>query len=605
MESLEFSIPKEIYKAHLKDINSVNFTQREIEIISFLLSGRSSKRIALFFSISPKTVENHTRNIMGKLGCNSREAIIDFIEKSESFWLVKKYYSNLLIYSEFESTLKTLAPLKEKPFFLTIHCQSQEIMLSLLPSLEEHLRLLEINLKMRVHEKLESFFSFKKIENDNSQNLNILLVSQETPPHLLGSDCFELSQYKNYYFLVFELIKRFLPRQKVEAAIHSFQDKFESLESALEQKKRLPNPLEKPQIFRKGHFKSTQTIFKKLSWCLGALFLGTGVGGVGLFLFKDKPEPHIQSDLALPHESVFLKREKLLNQIKNKFKDHDGIQTLALVGIGGAGKTTIARQYARLRRPSVAWEINAESHENILNSFESLAYALSKTEEEKKVVRGFNEIKNQEKRTQQLFQLIEGKLKIFPSWLLLYDNAVNVNEVWKYFPKNAETRKRGKIIVTTRDSNMQTNNRISQIIQVQELTEDEKLDLFLKIMKVDTSQPFTKTQIEEAKKFLKHLPPFPLDISTAAYYLKATNTSYNHYLDHLKQPSDDFTEIQENILGDTSDYTKSRYRIISMPLKCLLESNKGYYKLLLLMSLLDASYIPRDLLEESIRRYQP
>ena len=76
------NLPRVFYKEHLETINGINFTQREIDIIAFTLTRRSSKTIAPLLSISPRTVENHISNIMMKLECNSREAIIDFIEKS-------------------------------------------------------------------------------------------------------------------------------------------------------------------------------------------------------------------------------------------------------------------------------------------------------------------------------------------------------------------------------------------------------------------------------------------------------------------------------------------------------------------------------------------
>lgn len=87
----EFNFPEVIYKEHLKEIQGIKFTTREIEIIAFILSGRSGKKTASFLSISPKTVENYTHNIKEKLKCNSREGIIDFIEKSGCFLIVKQY----------------------------------------------------------------------------------------------------------------------------------------------------------------------------------------------------------------------------------------------------------------------------------------------------------------------------------------------------------------------------------------------------------------------------------------------------------------------------------------------------------------------------------
>ncbi len=72
MKKNKASLLDEIYSQHLQVINGIKLTRREIDIIAFFVCGRSAKKIAGFFSISPKTVENHVHNIMVKLGCNSR-----------------------------------------------------------------------------------------------------------------------------------------------------------------------------------------------------------------------------------------------------------------------------------------------------------------------------------------------------------------------------------------------------------------------------------------------------------------------------------------------------------------------------------------------------
>src|SRR3546814_17604867 len=99
---------------------------------------------------------------------------------------------------------------------------------------------------------------------------------------------------------------------------------------------------------------------------------------------------------------MLLQRPNLMNQIEEKLKEQQGIQTIALIGPGGAGKTTIARVYGRSQKLPIVWEINAETKENLINSFECLAYALSKTEEEKKILKGYKEIKNDEEREKQI-----------------------------------------------------------------------------------------------------------------------------------------------------------------------------------------------------------
>ena len=73
----------------LQSIKDKNFTIREIDIIACLIHNRGEKKIADLLSISPRTVSAHVRNIMQKLTCNSREGIIDFVEKSGKLNLLK------------------------------------------------------------------------------------------------------------------------------------------------------------------------------------------------------------------------------------------------------------------------------------------------------------------------------------------------------------------------------------------------------------------------------------------------------------------------------------------------------------------------------------
>ena len=76
-------------------INGINYTDREIEIISCMCNGCSSKLIANILSISPYTVDSHIKNIKGKMNCFSRGAIIRFIETSEKYPYIHAKYAEL------------------------------------------------------------------------------------------------------------------------------------------------------------------------------------------------------------------------------------------------------------------------------------------------------------------------------------------------------------------------------------------------------------------------------------------------------------------------------------------------------------------------------
>jgi two-component system invasion response regulator UvrY len=60
-----------------------SLSQREIEIISFIKKGNSSKEIAEALNISVKTVEVHRYNILKKLNLKNAAALVNFINNSQ------------------------------------------------------------------------------------------------------------------------------------------------------------------------------------------------------------------------------------------------------------------------------------------------------------------------------------------------------------------------------------------------------------------------------------------------------------------------------------------------------------------------------------------
>ncbi|MBX9804333.1 MAG: LuxR family transcriptional regulator [Alphaproteobacteria bacterium] len=99
---------------NLKNIKGVKFTPREIDVVACLLSGKGTKTVAKFLSIEDKTVETHKYNRMRKLECNSKEGIVDFLEKSDKFSLLKSHYLALLVQSVFKKYLLQIFNMKSK-----------------------------------------------------------------------------------------------------------------------------------------------------------------------------------------------------------------------------------------------------------------------------------------------------------------------------------------------------------------------------------------------------------------------------------------------------------------------------------------------------------
>ncbi len=649
---LNILLPQDIYMTHLEIVNDIRFTRREIDIIAYLLSGKSAKTIATCLSITPKTIEAHMRNIMIKVECNSRDGIIDFVEKSKKLPFLKEHYLSLLIQAFFEEQLLKINALLTAghPNCMIVCWQNQNT--SLVHYLERHLKLIgiKINLETRegrifIKDPINNTESWKtkfhiyvvpeamveqgkKVEKELASFIEKIREAPNSIVALLpGKDGkndifqdFNNAKYihylkqENYYDFVFAALKRMLPTIDLEQFILDFKNysvaicgtpktipQISPQEEKLLLRKSLIYQLIKPS---RDFFNITRTR-KKLFYVGGAL--STGVLYILFSSFignKESTSPELdynisaRADLNIPTQSVFLDRPYLMERIDKKLGRYDAIQTVALTGMGGVGKTTLARHYARSQNASVVWEFNAGSKEDLNDSFEEFAETLSKTEEEKEKLRGFRDIKDAEERKRKIILLVREKLKHIPDWILIYDNVAKFADIQNHFPYDPSIWGRGKVILITRDNNIKNNNNISEAIQIGELSPEEKLALFTKIMTTGNSGKFLPTQNEETKQFLNDIPPFPLDVSIAAYYLKATNIPYRTYLEKLTQYDKDFESVQQTLLEDASDYTKTRYGIITLSLQYIINSHKDFKDLLLFISLIDSLNIPRDLLDK-------
>ncbi len=269
MSNIERKVQHDIFlygitTLQLESIGGVEFTQREVDVIACILSGKSAKKIALLLSISPKTVENHIRNITLKLGCRTQSDIIDFVERSNKFMSVKRHYSNLLLHSFFEQELVKIAELANEH---NVHCMVAytadcKEYTAFVTRFSNHLKLCGINIIVRnnkqelpVTQKIDfilyinacAALGTKTISNsDETMHINSIVnlgkergvpvlsvvLNKDTVPasrhSLLFNDDIILIEQNNYYLLVLETIQKLL-KQDIEANTNSFIQQMEEL----------------------------------------------------------------------------------------------------------------------------------------------------------------------------------------------------------------------------------------------------------------------------------------------------------------------------------------------------------------------------------------
>lgn len=468
----------EINYASLKNIRGVDITPREIDTIACLLSGKGIKSIALLLSVSPRTIESHVRSIMVKIGCNSREGIIEFAEDSDQFNLFKEHYKRLL--------------------------------------------------------------------------LGLSLGKESSLP------------------------ERILPSRNI-----SFSKKIiEILRRS-----------RKNKIFS-GIIVSILATFAWNLWQSEVIpFLKTVLGS------QTNSSSFIRSEFRLPQKELLLMRDQLLDKINTKFQEQRNTQkkeicTVALIGDGGAGKTTLAHQYAKIQLVPIVWEVNAETKNSLIASFEQFLLASSQSLDEKNDYHDFLKITSLKEREQRLLALVKQRFKK-KEWFLLFDNVEDIRLISDYLPSDPGAWGHGNILITTRNTSLKNSTYLSSAnsINIGILSDEEKISLFSKILE---KAKFSK---EATQRFLKEIPSFPLDISTAAYYIKNTEISYSDYITRSNALSSDFNQSQLSLLNEIGEYNKTRYGILSLAIKNLVNIHPDYIDFLLFISVIDSQDIPEDLLK--------
>jgi len=611
---------RDAYYEHLRTISNINFTPRQIDIMACILNGMTHQQeTANFLSIVRGVVEKHKCDISRILRENHKDGletnIRKFLEKSDKYKEIKGHYVYLLKEHKFKEVIKEIGKLNRKETnkvcIYFIKDQDTKFLFdnNKRSDICNHLQFAgwSIEKKDIRYADTDSIDNAIKENYNSKTNQRIIFVVSEafinsfnTNNHIKNiiemiSDKIQHNNLQNKIKIVFieicedmipSNITTLLPKFKCIGFKRNYFLSFFELLEALNS----GNEVEDKNIRLKDLIIKFKNSYDK---------------DLDIFLSKNSsaiPRNPVNgetkiSNLAILPQYVLIERKEILKSIKDKFTISKA-QIVALVGAGGSGKTTLAQQYATgCDLTSLVWQINAETFSTISESFEDFTRSFASTVEEQNLLTVLDTIYDSHKKEKHLLILVNSILKRQSNWLLVYDNLEKFSDTHEYSPQSiCKIKSEGKILITTRNSNILHNLYIQHIINVTELNDKQKFELFQKIWFYGCKGKKNLISKIDIKKVLAFIPPFPLDVTLAAAYLKQ-HRSISEYLENLQIYSKSFNLLNATLLRELGGYQNTRNDIVSISLDNILKStDKEIKELLFFVSMLGSQNIPKKLL---------
>lgn len=467
---------KETIKSELLEVKNVKFTSREVDVISTILNNRGEKKIASLLCISPRTVSSHVHNVMLKTGQNSKDGIIDFIQKSGLTNDFNNHYQYILI---------------------------QDIFRKYISIIRKEIIKAKIDYPASPQEK-------KSIEKYIS-DLQIAGINIVVEPKNSNSNFIKIVSGTDYYENIFSLIEK-ISKKSLTSLYKEF----------LREKDAISN-----NIVEQAQTDKTNKLPYIILAALSIIFV------IGILIYNKTPDkPIVRADLMLPHKDIMVTRKDLLSKLTKILSNKKQISVAIISGMEGTGKSVLARTYAKSQNCQIIWEIDASSYNSMLASFEKLAYFLSETREDREHLESLEKTISIEARVKKIEYFLSKKSQKYPNWLIIYNNAPSLEAIEPYMPYDNEVWGNGSLIVTTRNLDIKANHIIPEknIIRIGELARDEKRKLFSNILK-----PRLASKEESCNMLIDKIPSYPLDIFHAASYIKRNEMTCEAYLSGIDQ----------------------------------------------------------------------
>jgi hypothetical protein len=250
---------------------------------------------------------------------------------------------------------------------------------------------------------------------------------------------------------------------------------------------------------------------------------GAQINGIGEVHYG-RPLVASQPVRLAPRPSLLAGREELLAVLDGRLAGDstESPRVVVLCGLGGAGKTSVAVEYAyrHMARLGVVWQFPAEEPAGLAAGFSDLAAALGASDELSKG---------------DPVAAVHGALAARPGdWLLIFDNATSAAAIRSVLPPAGN----GQVLITSRNAHWP----VGQVLDVP-------------VLDIEAAAAFlvnrTGATEQEAVELATELGGLPLALEQAAAYMQVTGLSVVAYLALFQERSLDLLAR-----GDPAGYDK-------------------------------------------------
>ncbi|GAA2082736.1 FxSxx-COOH system tetratricopeptide repeat protein [Actinomadura alba] len=259
----------------------------------------------------------------------------------------------------------------------------------------------------------------------------------------------------------------------------------------------------------------------------------------------------------------FVGREGILARLSRILlapDDRGATPACVVHGMGGVGKTQIAREYAHRHGPHYdgVWWVDAGQPFSVAQGLTELADHLGIPGD------------GARRRANALWRELASRGR----WLVIYDNAEDQRDLQPWWP----TAGVGGVLVTSRTSSWS----IAHPVPAPPFTRAESIALL--------SRDSGQDDMADAGKIADELGHLPLALEQAAAYVARNRTSWTHYHDLLRRSPARMMHV-----NGPDDYSGTAATTWSLSMSRVREQHSGAAHLLKLYGFFDPDHIPRDL----------